>query len=146
VKLEELKSPCGANKRIKRLGRGIGSGHGKTSGRGHKGQMARSGGGTRLGFEGGQMPLQRRLPKRGFTNIFKKHYALVNVGDLNIFEDGTEVTIDVLQQAGLINKIGSGVKLLGDGELEKNLIIKVNKFSKQAEEKVVAKGGRVEVI
>lgn len=146
MKLEELKSPCGANKRIKRIGRGIGSGHGKTSGRGHKGQMARSGSGTRLGFEGGQMPLQRRLPKRGFTNIFKKHYALVNVGDLNIFEDGTEVTIDVLQQAGLINKIGSGVKLLGDGELEKNLIIKVNKFSKQAEEKVVAKGGRVEVI
>lgn len=146
MKLEELKSPCGANKRIKRLGRGIGSGHGKTSGRGHKGQMARSGGGTRFGFEGGQMPLQRRLPKRGFTNIFKKHYALVNVGDLNIFEDGTEVTIDVLQQAGLINKMGSGVKLLGDGELEKNLIIKVNKFSKQAEEKVVAKGGRVEVI
>lgn len=146
MNLSELKSPAGANKRKKRVGRGIGSGHGKTSCRGHKGQKARSGGGVRPGFEGGQMPLQRRIPKRGFTNIFKKEYALVNVGDLNIFDDGTEVTIETLKQAGLVKKIGDGVKLLGDGELEKTLTVKINKVSKQAEEKVVAKGGKVEVI
>lgn len=146
MKLEELKSPAGANKSKKRVGRGIGSGHGKTSCRGQKGQKARSGGGVRPGFEGGQMPLQRRIPKRGFTNIFKKEYALVNVGDLNIYDDGAEVTIDTLRQSGLVKKIGAGVKLLGNGELEKTLTIKINKVSKQAEEKVVAKGGRVEVI
>jgi len=146
VNLSELKSPAGANKNKKRVGRGIGSGHGKTSCRGQKGQKARSGGGVRPGFEGGQMPLQRRIPKRGFTNIFKKEYALVNVGDLNIFDDGTEVTIEKLKEAGLVKKIGAGVKLLGDGELEKTITVKVNKVSKQAEEKVVAKGGKVEVI
>lgn len=146
MKLEELKAPPGANKRIKRVGRGIGSGHGKTSTRGHKGQKARSGGGTRLGFEGGQMPLQRRLPKRGFTNIFKKQYAIVNVKDLNIFEDGTEITPMVLKNAGLISSIKDGVKILGDGDLEKKLIIRVHKVSRQAEEKITARGGEVEVI
>jgi len=146
VKLEELKSPPGANKRVKRVGRGIGSGHGKTSTRGHKGQKSRSGGGTRPGFEGGQMPLQRRLPKRGFTNVFKKEYAIVNIRDLNRFEDGSEITPEVLQNAGLINSVKDGVKILGDGELEKKLTIRVHKISRQAEEKVTARGGRVEVI
>ena len=146
MKLEELKSPPGANKKAKRVGRGIGSGHGKTSTRGHKGQKARSGGGVRPAFEGGQMPLQRRLPKRGFNNIFKKEYAVVNVKDLNIFEDGMEVTVELLKEAGLVNKVKDGVKLLGDGELEKKLTVKVNKVSRQAEEKVTARGGKVEVI
>jgi large subunit ribosomal protein L15 len=147
VKLNELKAPPGANKRTKRVGRGIGSGHGKTSTRGHKGQKARSGGGVRPGFEGGQMPLQRRLPKRGFNNaVFKKEYAIVNVKDLNKFENGAEITPEVLMEAGLVKKILCGVKLLGDGELQKKLIIKVHKVSQQAEEKVKAQGGRVEVI
>jgi large subunit ribosomal protein L15 len=146
VKLEELKSPPGANKRTKRVGRGIGSGHGKTSTRGHKGQKARSGGGIRLGFEGGQMPLQRRIPKRGFTNIFRKEYAIVNVQDLNCFDDGSIVTIELLQQAGLINKVNTGVKILGDGELEKRLTVQVHKCSRQAEEKLAARGGKFEVI
>jgi large subunit ribosomal protein L15 len=128
------------------VGRGIGSGHGKTSTRGHKGQKARSGGGVRLGFEGGQMPLQRRIPKRGFNNIFRKEYAVVNVQDLNYFEDGTVVTIDLLKQAGLVKKISAGVKILGDGELEKTLTVQVNKCSQQAEEKITAKGGKFEVI
>jgi len=146
VKLEELKSPPGANKRIKRVGRGTGSGHGKTSTRGHKGQKARSGGGVRPGFEGGQMPLQRRLPKRGFTNIFKKEYAIVNIRDLNVFLDGTEVTPELLQEAGLVKKYKDGIKILGDGELEKKLVVKAHKVSQQAEEKITARGGRVEVI
>lgn len=146
MKLHELQSPPGANKKTKRVGRGIGSGHGKTSTRGHKGQKSRSGGGVRLGFEGGQMPLYRRLPKRGFTNIFKKEYAIVNVRDLNVFPDGTEVTPELLQENGIINSIKDGVKILGDGNLEKSLTIKTHKISKQAEEKVTAKGGKVEVI
>jgi large subunit ribosomal protein L15 len=146
VKLEELKSPPGANKKPKRVGRGIGSGHGKTSTRGHKGQKARSGGGIRLGFEGGQMPLQRRLPKRGFTNIFKKEYAIVNVRDLNCFDDGAVVTVDSLKEAGLVKKVNNGVKILGDGDLEKKLTVKVNKVSQQAAEKITARGGKVEVI
>ncbi|MGI6452878.1 MAG: 50S ribosomal protein L15 [Syntrophomonadaceae bacterium] len=146
MKLHELKSPPGATKRVKRVGRGTGSGHGKTSTRGHKGQKARSGGGVRPGFEGGQMPLQRRIPKRGFTNIFKKEYAIVNVKDLNIFEDGTLITPEVLKQAGLIKKVQDGVKVLGSGDLERRLELRVHKITKQAEEKVTAKGGRVEVI
>jgi len=146
VKLEELKSPPGANKRTKRVGRGIGSGHGKTSTRGHKGQWSRSGGGIRPGFEGGQMPLQRRLPKRGFTNIFRKEYAIVNVKDLNCFDDGAEVTIALLQEAGLVKKITAGVKLLGDGELEKKLTVQVDKCSQQALDKITARGGKFEVI
>lgn len=146
MKLEELKSPPGANKRVKRVGRGTGSGHGKTSTRGHKGQKARSGGGVRPGFEGGQMPLQRRLPKRGFTNIFKKEYAIVNVRELNSFEDGSEINPEVLLNAGLINSTKDGVKILGDGELEKKLTVRAHKISRQAEEKITARGGRVEVI
>lgn len=146
MNLEDLKSPVGANKSVKRVGRGIGSGHGKTSTRGHKGQKARSGGGVRLGFEGGQMPLQRRIPKRGFTNIFGKEYAIINVKDLNCFENGTEVTPELLKEAGLVKSFKDGIKILGDGDLEKKLTIKVHKISKQAEEKVTAQGGKVEVI
>ena len=145
MKLEELKSPPGANKKVKRVGRGTGSGHGKTSTRGHKGQKARSGGGVRPGFEGGQMPLQRRLPKRGFTNIFKKEYAIVNIRDLNSFDDGSEINPEVLQNAGLIKSIKDGVKILGDGELEKKLTVRAHKISRQAEEKITSRG-RVEVI
>ncbi|MBO8158058.1 50S ribosomal protein L15 [Thermosyntropha sp.] len=146
MRLDELKSPAGANKRPKRVGRGPGSGHGKTSTRGHKGQKARSGGGVRPGFEGGQMPLQRRIPKRGFTNIFKKEYAIVNVKDLNVFEDGTEITPELLISRGLIKSVKDGVKILGDGELEKKLVVRAHKVSKQAEEKINARGGKVEVI
>lgn len=146
MKLNELKSPAGATHRVKRVGRGIGSGHGKTSTRGHKGQKARSGGGVRPGFEGGQMPLQRRLPKRGFTNIFKKYYAVVNVGDLERFEEGTVVTPELLIEAGLVNKIKDGVKILGNGELTKKLTVQAHKFSQQAEEKITARGGQIEVI
>ena len=146
MKLEQLQGPEAANSRSKRVGRGIGSGRGKTSCRGQKGQKARSGGGIRLGFEGGQMPLQRRIPKRGFNNIFRKEYAIVNVGDLDVFEANTEITPEVLKQAGLVNKLDNGVKLLGDGELEKAFTIKLHKISKAAEEKVLAKGGKIEVI
>lgn len=146
MNLSELKSPAGSNKNRKRVGRGIGSGHGKTSTRGHKGQKARSGGGVRLGFEGGQMPLQRRIPKRGFTNIFRKEYVIVNVKDLNQFEDGTEVTLQLLLEAGLIKSLKDSVKVLGDGDLEKKLVLKVHKVSQQAQEKVAARGGKVEVI
>ncbi len=146
MKLHEIQAPPGANKRTKRVGRGPGSGHGKTSTRGHKGQKARSGGGVRPGFEGGQMPLQRRLPKRGFTNIFKKEYAIVNIQDLNIFDDGTEVTIELLQDVGMIKGVKDGVKILGNGELEKQLTVKAHRFSKQAEEKISARGGKAEVI
>lgn len=146
MKLHELKSPSGANKRIKRIGRGIGSGHGKTSTKGHKGQKARAGGGVRPGFEGGQMPLQRRIPKRGFTNIFATRYAIVNVKDLNVFNDGTEVTPELLKEAGIVKAMHDGVKVLGDGVLERKLTLKVHKVSRQAEEKVTAVGGRVEVI
>ncbi|HWP97415.1 MAG TPA: 50S ribosomal protein L15 [Syntrophomonadaceae bacterium] len=146
MKLEELKSPQGANQRVKRVGRGTGSGHGKTSCRGHKGQNSRAGGGVRPGFEGGQMPLQRRIPKRGFTNIFKKEYAIINVKDLNVFLDDTEVTPELMQEAGLVGKFRNGIKILGDGDLEKKLIVKTHKISRQAEEKITARGGRVEVI
>ncbi|KUG04159.1 lsu ribosomal protein l15p (l27ae) [hydrocarbon metagenome] len=147
MKLEELKSPPGSTKRIKRVGRGMGSGHGKTSTRGHKGQKSRSGGGIRPGFEGGQMPLQRRIPKRGFTNIFKTDYAIVNVRDLNIFEDGTIITPELLLEQGIIKKLeNGGVKVLGDGDLKKKLIVKANKISKQAAQKIADLGGEIEVI
>lgn len=147
MKLEELKSPPGSTKRIKRVGRGMGSGHGKTSTRGHKGQKSRSGGGVRPGFEGGQMPLQRRIPKRGFTNIFKTDYAIVNVRDLNIFEDGTIITPEFLVNQGIIKKLeNGGVKVLGDGELNRKLIVKANKISKQAAQKIADLGGEIEVI
>ncbi|NLL53360.1 MAG: 50S ribosomal protein L15 [Peptococcaceae bacterium] len=146
MKLHELKPAEGSTRSRKRVGRGDGSGLGNTSGRGHKGQKSRSGGGVRPGFEGGQMPMMRRLPKRGFTNIFKKEYTVINVSDLEErFENGAEVSIESLYAAGLINKVKDGVKLLGDGEITKALTVKVNKVSKTAAEKIVAAGGKVEV-
>ncbi|HAA37480.1 MAG TPA: 50S ribosomal protein L15 [Firmicutes bacterium] len=146
MRLHELKSPQGARAAKKRVGRGIGSGHGKTSTRGHKGQRARSGGGVRPGFEGGQMPLQRAVPKRGFTSIFKKQYNEVNVGRLNVFADGAEVTPELLKQAGLIKSLKDGVRILGSGDLEKSLSVKAQGFSKTAVAKIEAAGGKVEVI
>ena len=146
MKLHELKSSEGATRKTKRIGRGIGSGHGKTSTRGHKGQWSRSGGGVRPGFEGGQMPLTRRLPKRGFTNIFAKEYAVVNVEDLNKLQDGTMVTVDSLKEMGMIAKKGDGLKILGRGQVERKLDVKAVKLSKTAQEKIVAAGGTVEVI
>jgi large subunit ribosomal protein L15 len=145
MKLDELKPPKGARKGRKRVGRGIGSGHGKTACRGAKGQNSRSGRGTKAGFEGGQMPLQRRLPKRGFHNPFKKHYAIIHVGDLNRFPRDTVVEPDLLLQSGLRKK-GDEVKLLSDGELQHPLIIRVHQTSKAALKKVEAALGRVEVI
>lgn len=146
MNLSELRAPEGASKNRKRLGRGSGSGHGKTSGRGHKGQRARSGGRGKTGFEGGQMPLQRRLPKRGFTNIFKKEISIVNLSDLEIFETGSTVDVAALVKAGIVKKIGDGVKLLADGDIKKPLTIKVHKTSQAAREKVEAAGGRIEVV
>jgi len=146
MKLHELKSPQGAKKKAKRVGRGMSSGHGKTAGRGHKGQKARSGGGVRPGFEGGQMPLQRRIPKRGFTNIFKKEYSIVNLERLNIFEEGSTVTPELLAQAGIIKKQGERVKILGNGEIGKPLTVKAHKFSKTAAQRIEAAGGKAEVI
>lgn len=146
MKLHELKPAEGARKSPKRVGRGTGSGLGRNAGKGEKGQNARSGGGVRPGFEGGQMPLYRRLPKRGFTNIFAKDITSINVDRLNIFEDGTEVTIDLLLERGVISKVNDGVKILGNGELNKKLVVKVNKFSKAAAEKITAAGGRAEVV
>lgn len=146
MNLSELRAPEGASKNRKRLGRGTGSGHGKTSGRGHKGQRARSGGRGKTGFEGGQMPLQRRLPKRGFTNIFRKEISIVNLGDLEVFDSGSTVDVAALVKAGLVKKIGDGVKLLADGDIKKPLIIKVHRSSQAAKEKVEAAGGRIEVV
>ena len=146
MKLHELKPAPGTTKTRKRVGRGQGSGLGKTSGRGHGGQKSRSGGGVRPGFEGGQMPLHRRLPKRGFTNIFKKEFAEVNVDKLNIFDNGEVVTPEELKNKGIINKVYDGVKILGTGDLEKKLTVKAHKFSKSAEEKIQAAGGNAEVI
>ena len=146
MKLHELKPAAGSTATPKRLGRGTGSGLGKTSGKGHKGQLARSGGGKAPGFEGGQMPLTRRVPKRGFTNIFSKKYATVNVERLNIFEDGAVVTVESLIGTGLIKKTLDGVKILGDGELTRNLTVKATKFTDSAKEKIEALGGKAEVI
>lgn len=146
MKLHELKPAEGSRKERKRLGRGIGSGQGKTAGKGHKGQNARSGGGVRLGFEGGQTPLFRRLPKRGFTNINRKEYAVVNLDSLNIFEDGTEVTPVLLIETGLVKKELAGVKILAKGSLGKKLTVKAHKFSSAAEEAIKAAGGQTEVI
>ena len=145
MKLHELKPAAGSTTAPKRLGRGVGSQLGKTSGKGHKGAKARSGGGKRPGFEGGQMPLTRRLPKRGFTNIFGKEYAIVNVSALNVFEDDTVVTNEVLVEAGLIKKTLDGVKVLGGGELEKKLTVAVDKVTESAKEKIEKAGGKVEV-
>ena len=145
MKLQELQPAIGSTTAPKRLGRGVGSQLGKTSGKGHKGARARSGGGPRPGFEGGQMPLTRRLPKRGFTNIFAKEYATVNVSALNCFEDGAVVTAEALINAGLIKKTLDGVKVLGGGELQKKLTVSVDKVTASAKEKIEAIGGKVEV-
>ena len=144
MKLHELKSPAGSRKGRKRVGRGPGSGWGTTAGRGDNGQNSRSGGGTRPGFEGGQMPLIRRIPKRGFKNPFTKHYNVINLNRLNIFEEGTEVTEDLLLEKQVISKRLDGVKGVGNGAIEKALTVKVSKFSKSASEKIEAAGGRAE--
>lgn len=146
MKLHELKPAEGSRKARKRVGRGGASGWGTTAGRGNKGQKARSGGGVRRGFEGGQMPLQRRIPKRGFTNIFKKEYSIVNVEQLNRFEDGAVVDVDALKKAGLVKNVKDGVKVLGRGKLEKKLVVKAHAFSKTAVECIQAAGGSAEVI
>ncbi len=144
--LNELKPVAGARHARKRLGRGTGSGLGKTSGKGHKGQNARSGGGVRPGFEGGQLPLFQRLPKRGFNNVNRKEYAIINLSDLNNFENGTVVSLEVLVETGLVNKMHYGVKVLGQGTLEKKLTVQAHKFSASAQEAIVNAGGTVEVI
>ena len=146
MKLHELKPAFGATTAPKRLGRGIGSGLGKTSGKGHKGAKARSGGGKRPGFEGGQMTLIRRLPKRGFTNKFRTEYVAINVDRLEIFEDGMTVGPVELIQYGIIKKIEDGVKIMGDGELTKKLTVQAMKFTATAKEKIEAAGGKVEEI
>ena len=146
MKLNELKPALGSVTAPKRLGRGIGSGLGKTSGKGHKGAKARSGGGKGPGFEGGQMPLTRRLPKRGFTNIFATEYAIVNVSKLDMFEDGAVVGAKELIEAGLIKKEHDGVKILGNGHLTKKLTVRAAKFTGAAKEKIEALGGKAEVI
>ncbi|MFR1709144.1 MAG: 50S ribosomal protein L15 [Clostridium sp.] len=146
MRLHELRPAEGAKKSPKRIGRGAGSGWGKTAGKGQKGQNSRSGGGVRPGFEGGQMPLYRRLPKRGFTNIFAKEYTCINVDRLNIFEDGTVVTPELLREAGMAKRVNDGIKILGNGNIEKKLTVKANKISKAAAEKIEAAGGKVEVI
>ena len=145
MKLHELQPAIGSTTAPKRLGRGVGSQLGKTSGKGHKGAKARSGGGKRPGFEGGQMPLTRRLPKRGFTNIYRKEYAAVNVAALNVFEDGTVITNEALIEAGLVKKVLDGVKVLGGGELTKKLTVSVDKVTESAKQKIEAIGGKVEV-
>ena len=144
MNLSNLKPAKGSQKARKRVGRGPGSGHGKTSCRGHKGQNSRSGGGAPLGFEGGQMPLTRRLPKRGFTNIFKKRYALINITDLAVFDKDSIVDEVALVEKGLVGKVYDGIKLLGNGEIDKSVTLKVHKWSKAAMDKVVAAGGKIE--
>lgn len=146
MKLHELKPAEGSRKDRKRLGRGIGSGQGKTAGKGHKGQNARSGGGVRLGFEGGQTPLYRRLPKRGFTNFSRKEYAVVNLDALNRFAEGTEVTPELLIETGVVSNEKAGIKILAKGTLEKKLTVKAHKFSSAAKEAIEAAGGTTEVI
>ena len=146
MKLHELQPAPGSTKSQKRLGRGVGSGLGKTSGKGHKGLKARSGGGKRPGFEGGQLPLTQRLPKRGFTNIFKKEYAIVNVSALNAFTDESVVDTVALITTGLIKKPMDGVKVLGDGDITKKLIVRAQKFTGSAKEKIEAAGGKAEVV
>ena len=146
MKLFELSPAEGSVKDVKRIGRGHGSGNGKTAGKGHKGQNARSGGGVRPGFEGGQMPMTRRIPKRGFNNIFATKYSVVNVSDLDQFVDGTVVDADLLKASGLIRKTNDGVKILGNGELTKNLTVKAAAFSASAKEKIEKAGGKAEVM
>ena len=146
MKLYELSPAAGSKKEARRIGRGHGSGWGKTSGKGHKGQKARAGRGMRVGFEGGQMPLQRRLPKRGFNNIFAKNIVSVNVGTLEKFENGAVVTVASLVEAGIIKNSFDGVKILGNGNLTKNLTVQVSAFSESAKAKIEAAGGKAEVI
>lgn len=146
MKLHELAPAPGSTQAPKRKGRGIGSGNGKTAGRGHKGQNARSGGGVRPGFEGGQNPLYRRVPKRGFNNVFRKEYAIVNIEELNCFAEGTEVTPEVLIETGIVKNPLAGIKILGNGEVNITLTVKANKFSQSAVEKIQAAGGKTEVI
>ena len=146
MKIHELGAPVGANKDVKRVGRGHGSGNGKTAGKGHKGQNARSGGGVRPGFEGGQMPMTRRIPKRGFNNIFAVKAATVNVSDLERFNDGVVVDTELLKASGLVKRTANGIKVLGNGELTKNLTVKANAFSASAKEKIEKAGGKVEVM
>lgn len=146
MKLHELKPAEGSTHVRNRVGRGPGSGNGKTAGKGHKGQKARSGGGVRPGFEGGQNPLYRRLPKRGFTNINRKEYAIVNLDELNRFAEGTEVTPEALMESGVVKNAKDGIKILGNGEIKVKLTVKANKFSQTAVEKIAAIGGKTEVI
>ncbi len=146
MRLHELSPAPGSTKEAKRKGRGPGSGNGKTAGKGHKGQNARSGGGVRPGFEGGQMPLYRRLPKRGFNNVFAKQYVEVNVSELNKFEDGAVVTAEVLKETGVISKIKDGVAILGNGEITKKVTVQAAKFTKSAIAKIEAAGGKAEVM
>ena len=146
MKLHELQPAPGSKTKQRRLGRGPGSGLGKTSGKGHKGAKARSGGGKAPGFEGGQMPLTRRLPKSGFTNIFRKEYAEVKVGNLEIFEDGTVVTVDLLKEAGLVKNLRDGVKILGTGDLTRKLTVQVQRFTGSAREKIEQAGGKAEEV
>ncbi|MBC8610813.1 50S ribosomal protein L15 [uncultured Ruminococcus sp.] len=147
MKLHELSPAAGSVKDVKRIGRGHGSGNGKTAGKGHKGQKARSGGGVRPGFEGGQMPLQRRIPKRGFNNIFAKQYVIVNVSDLEAkFEDGAVIDSKAIVEAGLTKKILDGIKVLGNGEVTKSFTVKAAAFSKSAVEKIEKAGGKTEVM
>jgi len=146
MKLHELAPAPGSRKVRTRVGRGLGSGLGKTSGRGHKGQNSRAGGGTRAGFEGGQMPLYRRLPKRGFHNKFAKEYAEVNVSELNRFEAGSVVDPVALIEAGVLKNVRDGVRILGNGEITKSLSVIANGFTKSAQEKIIAAGGKVEVV
>ena len=146
MKLHELRPAAGSKKAPKRIGRGTGSGLGRNAGKGEKGQNARSGGGVRPGFEGGQMPLYRRLPKRGFKNPFSKEFVCINLDRLNIFENGTEITPEILLERRVISKVLDGVKILGNGTLEKSLTVKGCKFSKSAKEKIEAAGGKVEVM
>jgi large subunit ribosomal protein L15 len=146
MRIHELSPGDHSKKDRKRVGRGPGSGHGKTACRGHKGQKARSGGGVRPGFEGGQMPLQRRLPKRGFTNIFKKEYALINLNVLNRFDPESILDLEALKKAGLVKRAKDGVKLLGNGEISHPLVVRVNKVSKTARAKIEAAGGKVEIL
>lgn len=146
MKLHELSPAVGSTKEAYRKGRGPGSGNGKTAGRGHKGQNARSGGGVRPGFEGGQLPLYRRLPKRGFKNKFAKEYTIVNIETLDQFDNGTVIDSELLLKEGVISKLNDGLKILGNGELTKNLTVKANIFSASAKEKIEAAGGKAEVI
>jgi len=146
MKLHELRAADGSTKDRKRRGRGRATGQGKTGGRGMNGQNSRSGGGVRLGFEGGQMPLYRRIPKRGFNNIWRTEYVILNVDDLNRFDNGTVVTPELLKDKGIVKQTRDGIKILGDGNLEKKITVKAHKFSKLAVEKIESAGGKAEVI